>query len=61
MVVLVVFYIGGLSTQFDRRAYDGLPMGTILRQIGFTILSTSFLLVPLSVIAVGVSIWWQRR
>ncbi len=49
--MLVVFYIGGLSTQFDRRAYDGLPMTTILRQIGFTILSTAFLLVPLSVMA----------
>jgi lipopolysaccharide export LptBFGC system permease protein LptF len=51
LVVLAVFYIGGLSTQFDRRAYDGLPMITILRQVGFTILSTTFLLVPLAVMA----------
>lgn len=49
--MLAVFYIGGLSTQFDRRAYDGLPMITILRQVGFTILSTTFLLVPLAVMA----------
>ncbi len=50
-VVAVVFYIGGLSTQFDRRAFEGLAMSTVLRHMGLMMLTTSFLLVPLTVMA----------